>query len=52
MIGRPYRHQANPSKPTTHTAANFERDDKNKDSSLSWEEFVGHDRWKREPKAN
>ena len=31
---------------------NFERYDKNKDSKLSWEEFVGHDRWKREPKAN
>ena len=30
---------------------NFERYDKNKDSNLSWEEFVGHDRWKREPKA-
>ncbi len=31
---------------------NFERYDKNKDAKLSWEEFVGHDRWKREPKAN
>lgn len=31
---------------------NFERYDKNKDGNLSWEEFVGHDRWKREPKAN
>lgn len=30
---------------------NFERYDKNKDGNLSWEEFVGHDRWKREPKA-
>lgn len=32
-------------------AQNFERYDKNKDGTLSWEEFVGHDRWKREPKA-
>ena len=26
---------------------NFERYDKNKDGALSWEEFVGHDKWKR-----
>ena len=26
---------------------NFERYDKNKDSVLSWEEYVGHDKWKR-----
>lgn len=29
---------------------NFLRYDKNKDGFLSWEEFVGHDRWKRQPK--
>ena len=27
---------------------NFERYDKNKDSVLSWEEYVGHDKWKRQ----
>lgn len=26
----------------------FERIDKNKDGFLDWEEFVGHDRWKKE----
>lgn len=31
---------------------NFERYDKNKDGNLNWVEFVGHDRWKRESKAN
>lgn len=30
---------------------NFERYDKDKDGKLNWEEFVGHDRWKRDPKA-
>lgn len=30
---------------------NFERYDKNKDGNLSWEEFVGHDKWKRLPKG-
>ena len=30
--------------------ANFPRFDKNKDGSLSWEEFVGHDKWKRQAK--
>lgn len=28
----------------------FERYDKNKDGVLGWEEYVGHDKWKREPK--
>ncbi len=28
----------------------FERYDKNKDGALGWEEYVGHDKWKREPK--
>lgn len=32
-------------------AENFPRYDKNGDGKLSWEEFVGHDRWKRKPKA-
>lgn len=31
---------------------NFERYDKNKDGGLSWEEFVGHDKWKRPAKRN
>jgi Ca2+-binding EF-hand superfamily protein len=32
--------------------ANFERYDKDKDGFLSWEEFVGHDKWKSPSKAN
>jgi hypothetical protein len=32
--------------------ANFERYDKNKDGFLSWNEFVGHDKWKHPSKAN
>lgn len=27
---------------------NFDRSDANHDGFLSWEEFVGHDRWKKE----
>jgi Ca2+-binding EF-hand superfamily protein len=30
-------------------AENFEKYDKNKDGKMSWEEYVGHDKWKREP---
>ena len=30
---------------------NFDKYDKNKDGSLSWEEFIGHDRWKRQSVA-
>ncbi|WP_136418067.1 MULTISPECIES: EF-hand domain-containing protein [Oxalobacteraceae] len=29
-------------------ADNFSRYDKNKDGFLSWEEFVGHNKWKKE----
>lgn len=31
-----------------YIAENFDKYDKNKDGKLSWEEFVGHDKWKRE----
>jgi hypothetical protein len=30
-------------------AENFEKYDKNKDGKMSWEEYLGHDKWKREP---
>jgi Ca2+-binding EF-hand superfamily protein len=30
--------------------ANFERFDKNQDGMLSWDEFVGHGQWKRQPR--
>lgn len=29
-------------------AENFEKYDKNKDGKMSWEEYLGHDKWKRE----
>jgi hypothetical protein len=31
-----------------YMADNFARYDKNKDGFLSWEEYVGHNRWKKE----
>jgi Ca2+-binding EF-hand superfamily protein len=31
-----------------YIAENWDRYDKNKDGVLSWEEFVGHDKWKRQ----
>ena len=31
-----------------YIAENFDKYDKKKDDKLSWEEFVGHDKWKRE----
>ncbi len=31
-----------------YMAENFRRYDKNGDSFLSWEEFVGHNKWKKE----
>lgn len=31
-----------------YVAENFDKYDKDKDGKLSWEEFVGHDKWKRE----
>lgn len=33
-----------------YIADNFGRYDKNKDGVLSWEEFIGHDRWQRQAK--
>lgn len=30
---------------------NFERFDKDKDGVLNWDEFVGHDKWKRTPRS-
>ena len=36
--------------PMPYIAENFKQYDKNGDGFLSWEEFVGHDRWKRQPK--
>lgn len=34
----------------TYLNEGFDKFDKNKDGFLSWEEFVGHDRWPREAK--
>lgn len=31
----------------SYIAGNFERYDKNRDGKLSWEEFIGHKKWKR-----
>lgn len=31
-----------------YIAEHFEQYDKSKDNKLSWEEFIGHDKWKRE----
>ena len=33
-----------------YMAENFKTYDKNEDGFLSWEEFIGHDRWKRSGK--
>ncbi|NMG32436.1 hypothetical protein [Aromatoleum evansii] len=32
----------------TYLSDNFEQQDKNRDGFLDWEEFIGHDRWKKE----
>lgn len=32
----------------TYVAENFDRLDANRDGYLSWQEFIGHDRWKKE----
>ncbi|HJV25424.1 MAG TPA: hypothetical protein VJ673_07045 [Aromatoleum sp.] len=32
----------------TYVAENFDRLDTNHDGYLSWQEFIGHDRWKKE----
>lgn len=36
------------SKSLPYIADNFSRHDKNKDGFLHWEEYVGHNRWKKE----
>ena len=32
-----------------HVGANFEKYDQDGDGKLSWVEYIGHDKWKREP---
>jgi len=32
-----------------YVAESFEKYDKDGDGKLTWEEFIGHDKWKREP---
>lgn len=32
-----------------YVAENFPKYDKNNDGKLTWEEYLGHDKWKREP---
>ena len=32
-----------------YVAENFAKYDKNSDGKLTWEEYLGHDKWKREP---
>lgn len=36
--------------PSPYIAENFKQYDKDSDGFLSWEEYVGHNRWKRQPK--
>ncbi|HYD60416.1 MAG TPA: EF-hand domain-containing protein [Noviherbaspirillum sp.] len=36
------------SKTLPYVAEHFERYDKDKDGFLTWEEFVGHNRWKKD----
>lgn len=36
--------------PSPYIAENFKQYDKDGDGFLSWEEYVGHNRWKREPR--
>lgn len=31
-----------------YLSENFDQNDKNRDGLLDWEEFIGHDRWKKE----
>lgn len=35
-----------------YVAENFAKRDKNRDGLLSWEEYVGHNRWKKDDAGN
>ena len=35
-----------------YVAENFEKRDKDKDGFLGWEEYVGHNRWKKDDAGN
>lgn len=39
-------------KDVAYLSDGFEKYDKNKDGTLSWEEYVGHNRWPKEPRKD
>lgn len=45
--GKLSREEVDKAKTLNYFSANFDKHDRNKDGFLDWNEFVGHDRWKK-----